>query len=83
MNETQVKLKEIEVRNQRVEQDKAWETSLVRRGFIAGVTYAIAWWFMWSIGVEKAYFNALVPTGGYILSTLSLPFLKKWWIKRK
>ncbi|MEN8252702.1 MAG: hypothetical protein ABFQ53_03940, partial [Patescibacteria group bacterium] len=59
----------------------AWETSFVRRGFIAGITYLIAFWFMWSIAVENAYLNALVPTGGYILSTLSLPFLKKIWTK--
>ncbi len=63
--------------------DKAWETSFVRRGFIVCVTYGITVWFMWSIGVEDAYLNALVLTGGYILSTLSLPFLKQWWIKNK
>lgn len=83
MNNTQEKIESIEQRNRRVELDKAWETSFVRRGFIACVTYAIAVWFMWSIGVGDAYLNALVPTGGYVLSTLSLPFLKQWWIKNK
>ncbi len=83
MNEIQEKLKTIEQRNKRVELDKAQETSFVRRGFIAGVTYLIAFWFMWSIGVNDPYLNALVPTGGYILSTLSLPFLKQHWIKHK
>lgn len=76
-------LQKIQERNERVELDKAWETSFVRRGFVACVTYAIAAWFMWSIGVEDAYLNALVPTGGYVLSTLSLPFLKRWWVKNK
>jgi hypothetical protein len=75
------KFKELEDRNKRVELDKAWETSFVRRGFIALVTYLIAFWFMWSIGVSDSYLNALVPTGGYMLSTLSLPFLKRWWLK--
>jgi len=83
MNSTQEKIESIEQRNRRVELDKAWEISFVRRGFIACVTYAIAVWFMWSIGVEDAYLNALVPTGGYVLSTLSLPFLKKLWTKNK
>ncbi len=83
MDKIQEKLETIEQRNKRVELDKAWETSFTRRGFIAGVTYLIAFWFMWSIGVNDAYLNALVPTGGYILSTLSLPFLKKYWIKHK
>ena len=80
---TKNELQNIEERNKRVEMDKAWETSFVRRGFIAGVTYIIAVWFMWMIGVENAYLGALVPTGGYLLSTLSLSFLKKRWIKNK
>lgn len=83
MNESQGKIEAIEERNRRVELDKAWETSCVRRGFIAVITYLVAVWFMWSIGVEDAYLNALVPTGGYVLSTLSLPFLKKMWLKNK
>ncbi len=83
MNEIQEKIETIEERNKRVELDKAWETSFVRRGFIACVTYLIAMWFMWSIGVDDAYLNALVPTGGYLLSTLSLPFIKNLWIKNK
>ena len=80
---TKKELQNIEERNKRVEMDKAWETSFTRRGFIAGVTYIIAVWFMWTIGVENAYLGALVPTGGYLLSTLSLSFLKKRWIKNK
>ncbi len=83
MDKIQEKLETIEQRNKRVELDKAWETSFARRGFIASVTYLVAFWFMWSIGVDDAYLNALVPTGGYILSTLSLPFLKKYWIKHE
>jgi len=83
MINTQEKIESIKDRNKRVELDKAWETSFVRRGFIACVTYGIAVWFMWSIGVEDAYLNALVPMGGYILSTLSLPFLKQRWINNK
>lgn len=77
--------KEIEIikeRNGRVEADKAWETSWVRRLFIAVVTYGIALWWMTSIGETSAHLKAAVPTGGYILSTLSLPFIKKWWIDK-
>jgi len=74
--------KEIEIikeRNGRVETDKAWETSWVRRLFIAVVTYVIALWWMTSIGETSTHLKAAVPTGGYILSTLSLSFIKKWW----
>jgi len=83
MDKIQEALKMIEERNKRVELDKAWETSFLRRGFIAVITYLIALWFMKSIGVDNACLNALVPTGGYMLSTLSIPFLKKMWLKAK
>jgi hypothetical protein len=72
----------IEDRNRRVGLDKAWETSKTRRFCIASVTYAIATLFMWRIGVTEPYINAFVPTGGYLLSTLSLPFIKKRWLKK-
>jgi hypothetical protein len=68
-------------RIKRVEVDKAWETSKTRRAVIAVITYGIAAIFMWRIGVTEPMINALVPTGGYLLSTLSLLFIKKWWVK--
>ncbi len=72
----------IEERNRRVELDKAWETSKTRRALIAVITYGIATLFMWRIGVPEPFINALVPTGGYLLSTLSLSCIKKWWLKK-
>lgn len=68
-------------RNSRVEQDKAWETSVTRRAVIATITYVVASVFLWRIGVSEPMINALVPTGGFLLSTLSLPFVKNIWIK--
>lgn len=76
------KLEQIEDRNKRVELDKAWETSKVRRACIAFITYIIASCFMYRIGVSDPMINALVPTGGYLLSTLSLSFIKKIWIRK-
>lgn len=75
-------IEEILARNTRVELDKAWETSKTRRAVIAVITYAIASFFMYRIGVSDPMVNALVPTGGYLLSTLSLPIVKIWWIKK-
>ncbi len=75
-------LEQIEERNRRVEADKAWETSKTRRIFIATITYTIATLFMWRIGVSDPMINALVPTGGYLLSTLSLSVVKSWWLKK-
>ena len=78
----ETELKKIQERNKQVELDKAWETSKTRRVLIAGVTYVVAVTFMQRIGVADPFINALVPTGGYILSTLSLPFVKRWWISK-
>ena len=77
------KIKSIEERNKRVEADKAWETSFTRRFIITVITYFVVVLFLHLINVNKPWLNALVPTGGYVLSTLSLPFIKKWWLKLK
>ena len=75
-------IREILERNTRVELDKAWETSKTRRALIATITYAIASFFMYRIGVNDPMVNAFVPTGGYLLSTLSLPIVKTWWVNK-
>jgi hypothetical protein len=75
----EAQIEQIAERNKRVELDKAWETSKTRRGLIALITYAVAVLFMYRIGINEPFVNALVPTGGYLLSTLSLPILKRWW----
>lgn len=33
--------------------------------------------------VEKAWLNAIIPTFGFILSNLSLPFFKEIWLKKR
>lgn len=76
------RIQKIEERNQRVEVDKAWETSMFRTLSITTVTYIIAILVMYGIGVENPWLSALIPTIGYYLSTQSLPFLKKKWIKK-
>lgn len=78
--------KEIEVikaRNKRVEADKGWETSWTRRVFIAVVTYFVAAVWLLLIGDTYPLLKAFVPAVGYIFSTLSLPFVKKWWMQYK
>ena len=70
-------------RNARVEADKAWETSWTRKLFIAGITYVVVTLYLPVLGFEKSYLHALVPVCGYLLSTLSLPIVKTWWIKHK
>lgn len=77
------RLEQIEQRNSRVEIDKAWETSLTRRLSIAVLTYFTASLFLWLIGVGYPLLSALVPTGGYLLSTLSLPWIKRLWMRKR
>ena len=52
-----------------------------RRLFIAGVTYLLAAFYMNSVGLGNPMLGAFVPSGGYLLSTLSLPFVRNFWLK--
>ncbi len=76
--------KEIELikeRNKRVEADKAWETSGTRVVSVLLMTYIITAVVFYMIRVNNFLLNAIIPTLGFYLSTLSLPFIKNWWIK--
>ena len=72
----------IQERNTRVAAEKAWERSFVRIGSILIATYSIACVVLYVIGNEHPILNALIPTVGYFLSTISLPLLKQSWIQR-
>ncbi len=75
-------IEEILQRNTKVESDKAWETSYTRRFCIALITYVTALLFLTIIYDSAPLIHALVPVGGYLLSTLSLPFIKDRLIKK-
>ena len=75
-------IKEIQERNKRVEADKAWETSGTRKTIVAIMTYLVLVLFLGIIKVPYPWLNALIPAIAFILSTLSLPLFKNWWIKR-
>ena len=70
----------IQERNQKVEGDKAWETSKTRRGIIVVLTYIIALFWLLAIDETKPFAKALIPVVGYVLSTLVLSPVKKWWL---
>lgn len=72
----------IKERNRRVESDKAWETSWTRKIIIAILTYMTIVLFFFVAQLPKPFVNSIVPTAGFVLSTLSLPFFKKWWLNR-
>ncbi len=73
----------IEQRNKNVEADKAWETSWARRILLIVFTYlAIALYLEFIVHIDP-WVNAVVPSIGFLLSTLTLPFFKKIWIQYK
>jgi hypothetical protein len=76
MNDTQRRLHELETRNKRVERDKAWEGSWVRRGIVAAVTYLTALTYMSIIGDDAPLVHACIPTGGYLFSGATLRFVR-------
>ena len=67
-------------RNARVEADKAWETSWARRILIAVLTYIVIVILMFNINDPNPFFNALVPTFAFVVSTSLIPFAKGFWL---
>jgi len=75
------RLEKIEARNRKVEKDKAWETSSIRKLAIAIITYlTLAGYFSLVLKINP-WINAIVPTIGFLLSTLSFSIVKKIWLK--
>lgn len=79
----QKEIDKINKRNKRVELEKAWETSLTRKISIVILTYFVMVMVFSIIKVEQPFINAIIPTLGYFLSTLSVGFIKSLWIKNK
>lgn len=71
----------LKARNKRVETDKSWETSFTRRGLLVIFTYLAIGFYLSAIGIENPWLNAIVPSVGFLLSTLTLPYFKNLWIK--
>lgn len=73
------RVQNIEARNNRVELNKSWETSYTRRVLIAVFTYlSIALYLRFIVHIDP-WINAIVPSIGFLLSTLTLPIFKKIW----
>jgi len=75
-------IQEIKTRNLRVEADKAWETSATRRCAILALTYVVMVVFFVVIKQERPFIGALVPVLAFALSTLTLSFFKKYWMRK-
>ena len=76
------RIKKIEERNKRVEGDKAWETSKIRKILIIIFTYIFAVLYLRVADTTNPWFGAVVPCVGFYLSTRSVNVIKKWWLKK-
>jgi hypothetical protein len=81
IDKLELEIAKIKERNLSVEADKAWEISWVRRAYIAIFTYLAITIYMFVVHIDRPFLNAIVPTVGFMLSTLTLPWLKNAWIK--
>lgn len=77
----EARISAIEERNKRVETDKAWETSLTRRILLIVFTYVSIGLYFSVIAVDRPWINAVVPSLGFLLSTLTLPLFRNFWDK--
>lgn len=82
LEELKVELDHIKERNQRVEADKAWETSWTRRLLILVLTYFVIVIFFIVVELPNPFVNAIVPAVAFLLSTMTVPLFKTWWLKR-
>ena len=83
-NDLIMEIENIKESNKKVELDKAWETSFVRRLCICILTYIVV--VVYSIitkNVTNIWISSLVPVIGFTLSTLSLKVVRKMWEKGK
>ncbi len=68
-------------RNAKVESDKAWETSFTRKFCIAVLTYLVITLFFYIGKFPDPFLSAIVPTLGFLLSTLSVGLVRNFWKK--
>lgn len=83
LQDLEKEIEKIKERNIRVESDKAWETSNSRRALLMAFTYLAIGLYLSAIKIASPWMNAIVPAVGFMLSTLTLPFFKKLWLKHK
>lgn len=81
MKSLEERVASIEKRNTRVELDKAWETSWTRKIGILVLTYVLMTVYMKLLGVQDFVKQAIIPTLGFFLSTLTLGWIKQLWLK--
>jgi hypothetical protein len=79
LHQIEDRLAAIEKRNINVELDKSWETSKFRKILLMLSTYLSIGLYMYIIKIYHPWLNAIIPTLGFLLSTLTLPIFKTYW----
>lgn len=79
--ELKKEITKIERRNRKVEADKAWETSWTRTLLISFLTYIAIVSYFYFAQLPRPWLNSVVPAIAFVLSTLTIPHFKKYWIK--
>jgi hypothetical protein len=77
------RIEKLEARNARVEGDKAWETSWIRKIAIMFLTYWVVVSYLHFVVHIDPWINAFVPVIGYVISTFTISALKNYWISRR
>lgn len=76
-----IKIKE---RNNKVELDKKWETSWMRKICIMILTYIVVVIYSYIVNnYNNIFLSSLVPVIGFTLSTLSLKLIRRIWEKNE
>jgi hypothetical protein len=76
-------IEQIKLRNKKVEKDKAWETSGIRKICIMILTYIVVIIYSYIIkNTDNILLSSLVPVIGFALSTLSLKGIRYLWEKK-
>ena len=83
IDELEKRVKDIENRNKKVEGDKAWETSTIRKILIIILTYIFAVLYLKIADTTNPFFGAVVPCVGFFLSTQTLKLIKKKWLSNR
>jgi hypothetical protein len=77
-------IEKIQQRNARVELDKRWENSGVRKLTICLLTFAVVLIYNQVISQQvNVILSSLVPVIGFFLSTLSLGYVRNIWERDK
>ncbi len=81
MEKLEKRIEDIEKRNAKVEADKLWETSFIRKVLIIILTYIFAVLYLNIADNTNPFLGAVVPCAGFYLSTQSINVVKKFWLK--